>query len=319
MTASLPSEGLPPVVFLMGPTASGKTELAAGLVRRFPLEIISVDSAMVYRGMAIGTARPDPELLREAPHRLIDFRDPGEPYSAAEFRRDALREMADITARGHIPLLVGGTLLYFRTLEQGLSVLPAADPAVRARLDAEAQRIGLEGLHARLQAIDPLSAMRIHANDPQRIQRALEVYELTGRPLSEFHRRGREAALANRVIKLIVAPRDRELMQARIERRFRDMLAAGFVEEVRTLYQRGDLHAELPALRAVGYRQVWAFLAGEIDYDAMVNQAIVATRQYARRQMTWLRGEADGKWFVAEDPGVADQLRRHLESGLAHD
>jgi tRNA dimethylallyltransferase len=319
MTRSPTTDTLPPAVFLMGPTASGKTELAAGLVRHFPLEIISVDSATVYRGMAIGTARPDAALLRAAPHRLLDFRDPGEPYSAAEFRRDALMEMADITARGHIPLLVGGTLLYFRTLEQGLSVLPAADPAVRARLDAEARRIGLEGLHARLQAVDPPSAARIHANDPQRVQRALEVYELTGRPLSEFHRHGRDAALPSRIIKLIVAPRDRALLHARIERRFRDMLAAGLVEEVRALYERGDLNAELPALRAVGYRQIRAFLAGEIDYEAMVNQAIVATRQYARRQMTWLRGEADGKWFVAEDPGVPDQLRRYLESALNHD
>jgi tRNA dimethylallyltransferase len=319
MTRSPSTDTLPPAVFLMGPTASGKTALAAALVKRLPLEIISVDSAMVYRGMAIGSARPDAELLRAAPHRLIDFRDPAEPYSAAEFRRDALMEIADITASGRIPLLVGGTLLYFRTLEQGLSVLPAADPAVRARLETEARRIGLEGLYARLQAIDPPSAARIHANDPQRIQRALEVYELTGRPLSEFHRRGRGAALPNRVIKLIVAPRDRELLQARIARRFRGMLAAGFVDEVRALYERGDLNTELPALRAVGYRQIWALLAGEIDYEAMVNQAIVATRQYAKRQMTWLRGEAGGKWFVAEDPAVLEQLRLHLQIRLNHD
>jgi tRNA dimethylallyltransferase len=318
MTVYSTPEILPPAIFLMGPTASGKTELAVGLARHFPVEIISVDSAMVYRGMAIGTARPDADLLRAAPHRLIDFRDPAEPYSAAEFRRDALAEMADITARGRIPLLVGGTLLYFRALEHGLSAMPPADPEVRARLDAEARAIGLDGLHARLREIDPSAAARIHANDPQRIQRALEVYELTGQPLSEFHERGRVAAFPYRLIKLIVAPRDRQLLQARIERRFRNMLAAGLVDEVRALYERGDLNAELPALRAVGYRQVWAFLAGRMGYEDMVNQAIVATRRYAKRQMTWLRGEVNGKWFVAEDSGVAERLRLHLHSRLNH-
>lgn len=307
---------LPPAVFLMGPTASGKTELAAGLVRHFPMDIISVDSAMVYRGMAIGTARPDAALLRAAPHRLIDFRDPGEPYSAAEFRRDALAAMAEITAAGRIPLLVGGTLLYFRALERGLSAMPPADPAMRARLDAEARRIGPQAMHARLRTVDPAAAARIHANDPQRVQRALEVYELTGQPLSNFHDQGREAAPPYRLIKLVVAPSDRDLMRERIERRFREMLAAGFVEEVRALRARGDLSADLPALRAVGYRQVWAFLDGRLDREAMVHQAIVATRRYAKRQMTWLRGETGAHWFVAEDPGVADQLRRYLHARL---
>jgi tRNA dimethylallyltransferase len=318
MIVSLDPEILPPAVFLMGPTASGKTELAAGLVRHFPMEIISVDSAMVYRGMAIGTARPDADLLRVAPHRLIDFRDPSEPYSAAEFCRDALKAMADITASGRIPLLVGGTLLYFRALERGLSAMPPAAPEVRARLDAEARRIGLDGLHARLREIDPSSAARIHANDPQRIQRALEVYELTGQPLSQFHERGRVAVFPYRPTKLILAPSDRRLLQGRIEQRFWNMLDAGFVDEVRALYTRGDLDAELPALRAVGYRQVWAFLAGRMGYEDMVNQAIVATRRYAKRQMTWLRGEVNGKWFVAEDPRIAEQLRLHLHSRLNH-
>jgi tRNA dimethylallyltransferase len=316
MTVSADPDILPPAVFLMGPTASGKTELAAGLVSDFPVDIISVDSAMVYRGMAIGTARPDDGLLRVAPHRLIDFRDPSEPYSAADFCRDALAEMAEITARGRIPLLVGGTLLYFRALERGLSAMPPADPEVRARLDAEARQIGLDGLHARLREIDPSAAARIHANDPQRIQRALEVYELTGQPLSEFHERGRVAPFPYRVIKLIVAPQDRRLLQARIERRFWHMLGAGFIDEVRALYERGDLNAELPALRAVGYRQVWAFLDGRMGYEDMINQAIVATRRYAKRQMTWLRGETDGKWFVAESPDVAEQLRLQLHSRL---
>jgi tRNA dimethylallyltransferase len=196
--------------------------------------------------------------------------------------------------------------------------MPPADAEVRARLDAAARQIGLDGLHARLREIDPSAAARIHANDPQRIQRALEVYELTGQPLSEFHERGRVAAFPYRLTKLIVAPGDRQLLHARIERRFRNMLAAGFVDEVRALYERGDLNAELPALRAVGYRQVWAFLAGRMGYEDMVNQAIVATRRYAKRQMTWLRGEVDGKWFVAEAPGVAEQLRLHLHSRLNH-
>ena len=318
MTDSGNPDNLPPAVFLMGPTASGKTELAAVLIKHFPMEIISVDSAMVYRGMAIGTARPDAELLRAAPHRLIDFRDPCEPYSVAEFCTDALTEMAQITASGRIPLLVGGTLLYFRALERGLSAMPPADPEVRARLDAEARTIGLEGLHARLREIDPASAARIHANDPQRLQRALEVYELTGQPLSEFHGRGRIAAFPYRLIKLIVAPQDRQLLQARIEQRFRNMLDAGFVDEVSALYRRGDLGAELPALRAVGYRQVWAFLDGRMGYEDMINQAIVATRRYAKRQMTWLRSERDGKWFVAEAPDVAEQLHLHLRSRLNH-
>jgi tRNA dimethylallyltransferase len=307
---------LPPAVFLMGPTASGKTELAAGLVSHFPMDIISVDSAMVYRGMAIGTARPDAAQLRAAPHRLIDFRDPREPYSAAEFRRDALAAMAEISAGGRIPLLVGGTLLYFRALERGLSAMPPADAAVRARLEAEARRIGLEALHARLRLVDPAAAARIHANDPQRIQRALEVYELTGRPLSDFHEQGREETLPYRLIKLIVAPSDRELMRGRIDRRFHDMLAAGFIEEVRALRARGDLSPDLPALRAVGYRQVWAFLDGRLTRSTMVHQAIVATRRYAKRQMTWLRGETDARRFVAEDPGVANQLRRYLHARL---
>jgi tRNA dimethylallyltransferase len=273
---------------------------------------------MVYRGMAIGTARPDAGLLRAAPHRLIDFRDPGEPYSVAGFCRDALTEMAEITASGRIPLLVGGTLLYFRALERGLSAMPPADPEVRARLDAEARQIGLDGLHARLREIDPSSAARIHANDPQRIQRALEVYELTGQSLSDFHEQGRVAAFPYRLIKLIVAPQDRQLLQARIEQRFRHMLDAGFVDEVRELYEREDLNAELPALRAVGYRQVWAFLDGRMGYEDMINQAIVATRRYAKRQMTWLRSEMDGKWFVAEAPDVAGQLHLYLHSRLTH-
>ena len=308
---------LPPAVFLMGPTASGKTEVATRLVRQFPFEVISVDSALVYRGMDIGTAKPDAALLQAVPHRLIDIRDPGDPYSAADFRKDALFEMADITARGHIPLLTGGTLLYFRALEKGLSDMPPADPAIRARLEQEAQQAGPGALHDRLRQVDPQSAARIHANDPQRIQRALEVHEITGQPLSVFHQQGRAAALPYQPVKLVLAPADRVLMQERIARRFRDMLTAGLVDEVRALTDRGDLDAELPAMRAVGYRQVRCYLAGQISYDEMVKRAIVATRQYAKRQLTWLRGEEDTHWFAAEDANVVDQISRCLQDWLA--
>lgn len=308
---------LPPAIFLMGPTASGKTALAVELVKHFPLEIISVDSALVYRGMNVGTAKPDADLLRIAPHRLIDIRDPAEGYSAAGFREDALAAMADITAQGRIPLLAGGTFLYFRALECGLSGMPAADAAVRARLEAEAQQFGWSALHVRLATIDPQAASRIHANDPQRIQRALEVYELSGRPISDFHEQQEEVALPYRVLKLGLVPQDREVLHARIRQRFEQMLADGLVEEVRALVSRGDLNAELPAMRAVGYRQVWAFLAGNSGYDEMVEQAIVATRQYAKRQMTWLRSEPALECFPAGAVQTSEQVIQRLENWLA--
>jgi len=308
---------LPPAIFLMGPTASGKTTLAVELSKHFPLEIISVDSALVYRSMNIGTAKPDAELLQRAPHRLIDIRDPAAAYSAAEFRDDALAAMADITAQGRIPLLVGGTFLYFRALETGLSAMPAADPVVRARLEAEAEQIGREGMHARLAAIDPQAAGRIHANDPQRIQRALEVFALTGRPISEFHQQEQSDTLPYRVLKLGLIPADRAALHAQIEQRFGQMLAAGLVDEVRALFSRGDLTAELPAMRAVGYRQVWAFLAGKSGYDAMVEQAIVATRQYAKRQLTWLRSETGLESWPAGQPQTLAGIRKRLETWLS--
>jgi len=308
---------LPPAIFLMGPTASGKTTLAVELSKHFPLEIISVDSALVYRSMNIGTAKPDAELLQRAPHRLIDIRDPAAAYSAAEFRDDALAAMADITAQGRIPLLVGGTFLYFRALETGLSAMPAADPVVRARLEAEAEQIGREGMHARLAAIDPQAAGRIHTNDPQRIQRALEVFALTGRPISEFHQQEQSDTLPYRVLKLGLIPADRAALHAQIEQRFGQMLAAGLVDEVRALFSRGDLTAELPAMRAVGYRQVWAFLAGKSGYDAMVEQAIVATRQYAKRQLTWLRSETGLESWPAGQPQTLAGIRKRLETWLS--
>jgi len=310
------NDALPPAIFLMGPTASGKTGVAVELARRLPLDIISVDSALVYRGMDIGTAKPGPDILATAPHRLIDIRDPAESYSAAEFRADALAAMAGISAQGRVPLLVGGTFLYFRALEQGLSAMPAAAPEIRARLEAEVRRDGLECLHARLARVDPVAAARIHATDPQRILRALEVYEQTGEPMSAFHARGRPDALPYRLLKLALLPQDRAVLHARIAARFRAMLAAGLVEEVRQLSLRGDLGPELPAMRAVGYRQVWAYLAGETSFEALPERAIVATRQYARRQLTWLRSEANIEHYPADDDRVADRLAERIGDWL---
>ena len=307
------AEQRPLAVCLMGPTAAGKTGLAVELVDRLGAEIVSVDSAMVYRGMDIGTAKPDAALQARAPHRLIDIRDPAEPYSAAAFRADALREMADIRAGGGLPLLVGGTGLYFRALEAGLSPLPDADSAVRARLEEEARERGWAALHRRLQAIDPESGARIHPNDPQRIQRALEVYELTGSTLTELCRQGRTAPAPWRFLKIVLAPPEREVLHRRIEQRFHTMLEQGFLDEVRGLHARGDLHAELPAMRAVGYRQAWAFLEGELAEHEWPQRAVAATRQYARRQLTWLRREPGCRWLDPAAGGALARLIRYID------
>jgi len=293
----------------MGPTASGKTDLAVALVERLPCEIISVDSAMIYRGMDIGTAKPEAEILARAPHRLIDFLDPAESYSAARFREDALAEMEAIAAAGRVPLLVGGTGLYFRVLEQGLSPLPEADPVLRERIEREARELGWARMHERLARIDPESAARIHPNDPQRLQRALEVYELTGRPLSELWQRKKAQTLPWRPAKLALVP-ERGVLRERIARRFRAMLRAGFLEEVEALRARGDLSLSNPSMRCVGYRQAWQYLAGELEYDGMVERAVTATRQYAKRQLTWLRGESEVEWF---DPGASGALEKVLK------
>ncbi|MHB1144709.1 MAG: tRNA (adenosine(37)-N6)-dimethylallyltransferase MiaA [Thiobacillus sp.] len=288
----MPAPSQPPAIFLMGPTASGKTALAVSLVERFPLEIISVDSALVYRGMDIGTAKPDAATLARAPHHLLDIRDPTEAYSAAAFRDDALRLMADIVARGKVPLLVGGTMLYFRALLQGLDDLPRADAALRKQLEAEAAVRGWPALHAELAAVDPVAATRLAPNDSQRIGRALEIFRLSGTPMSALLDRA-QSELPYRVLQLALIPSDRAVLHQRIAARFDAMLAEGLIDEVKALRPRYALTPDLPAMRAVGYRQAWAYLDGEITLDELREQGIAATRQLAKRQLTWLRSWPD--------------------------
>ncbi len=303
-----------PVVFLMGPTATGKTCLAAELVQHLPLDIISVDSDMVYRGMDIGTAKPDKTILQSAPHRLINICDPTERYSAGNFVADARREMEQVYAAVKIPLLVGGTGLYFRSLEKGFSVLPAADPVIRERLTSQLQEKGLQYLYDCLIAVDPESAERINKNDPQRIQRALEIYEATGTPASKWYAKGRIQQMEHPVVKIVVAPQERSVLYNRIEQRFLKMLESGLVEEVKALRQRGDLHAGLPSMRLVGYRQVWQHLDGEYSYKQMINKGIIATRQLAKRQFTWLRKEENAHWVDSEQPKLSQYLQNYIES-----
>ena len=304
---------LPPAIFLMGPTASGKTALACALADAFPLALISVDSALVYRGMDIGTAKPDAATRTRYPHALLDLRDPAQPYSAAEFCVDALQAMRAAIAAGRVPLLVGGSGLYIRALEHGLSPLPAADPALRARLAAAATVQGWPALHARLAALDAPAAQRIQPNDAQRIQRALEVITQSGQTLSALQERGGEV-LPWRVLKLALLPQDRAALRQRIAERFDAMLDAGFLDEVRRLRARGDLHAGLPALRAVGYRQAWVHLEQATDFAEFHMHAIHASRQLAKRQLTWLRAEAG---IQVLEPFAADRVTR--AAALIHD
>ncbi|WP_287810770.1 tRNA (adenosine(37)-N6)-dimethylallyltransferase MiaA [Pseudomonas sp.] len=311
---------LPPAIFLMGPTAAGKTDLAIELSKVLPIELISVDSALVYRGMDIGTAKPSKAVLAAHPHRLIDIIDPAEAYSAAEFRADALQAMAEITARGNIPLLVGGTMLYFKALLDGLADMPPADAAVREELEAMAQAGGLQVLHDELARVDPVSAARIHPNDPQRLIRALEVYRVSGSSMTEH--RARQSAqstdagatgagqLPYTVASLAIAPTDRQVLHERIALRFQQMLEQGFVDEVRALRARSDLHAGLPSIRAVGYRQVWDHLDGKLSSVEMQERGIIATRQLAKRQFTWLRSFGDLHWL---DSLACDNLPRTLK------
>ncbi|OUM28755.1 tRNA (adenosine(37)-N6)-dimethylallyltransferase MiaA [Pseudomonas sp. 1239] len=310
----------PPAIFLMGPTAAGKTDLAIELTKVLPCELISVDSALVYRGMDIGTAKPSKALLAEHPHRLIDILDPAQSYSAADFRRDALQAMAEITARGNIPLLVGGTMLYFKALLEGLADMPAADAQVRAELEAEAAQLGWQALHAQLAEVDPESAARIHPNDPQRLVRALEVYRVSGMTMtSHRERQSAQSSVAGAsgqeqlpytVASLAIAPQDRKVLHERIALRFGQMLEQGFVDEVRSLRARSDLHAGLPSIRAVGYRQVWDHLDGKLSAAEMQERGIIATRQLAKRQFTWLRSWADLHWL---DSLACDNLPRTLK------
>jgi tRNA dimethylallyltransferase len=291
-------------VLLMGPTGAGKSDLALRLAQRFAFEIVSVDSALVYRGMDIGTAKPSAAVRAAVAHHLIDIRDPCDAYSAGDFVRDAGRAMQEIWARGRQPLLVGGTMLYFHALTEGIAALPEADAGVRAEIDAQAEIEGWTAMHARLATLDPEAARRIHANDPQRIQRALEVFRLTGVTITELQQRRRPVLADVQVVELALAPTERGRLHAAIARRFEAMLAAGLVEEVAGLFGRGDLTREHPSMRAVGYRQIWRYLAGECTLEHAVERAIVATRQLAKRQLTWLR-RRQALWLDAAHPDVA--------------
>ena len=298
-------EHKPLAIFLMGPTASGKTDLAIQLRQQLPVEVISVDSALIYRGMDIGTAKPSKAELALAPHRLIDICDPAESYSAANFRTDALREMQEISAQGKIPLLVGGTMLYYKALLEGLSPLPSADEKVRSEIEAKAALIGWGGLHQELSKIDPISAQRINPNDSQRINRALEVFYLTGKTLTELTAQKGEA-LPYDILQFAIAPEQREVLHRRIEQRFHKMIELGFQQEVEKLYRRSDLNENLPSIRCVGYRQMWEYLRGDYDHDEMVFRGICATRQLAKRQITWLRGWTSPiQWLDSLQPAQA--------------
>ncbi|MFT5691467.1 MAG: tRNA dimethylallyltransferase [Oceanicoccus sp.] len=300
---------LPPAFFLMGPTASGKTELAIQLCAKLPCEIVSVDSALVYRDMDIGTAKPNAEELAAAPHKLISFLDPAETYSTADFRRDALREMKLITARGNIPLLVGGSMLYFKTLLDGIADLPASDLSVRAEIQAVALAKGWPFVHGLLAEVDPTSAARIHPNHSQRIERALSVFRATGKTMTTHYQLQKsqpstEQHLPYNILQMAIAPLDRKVLHARIERRFKLMLESGFIDEVKLLHRRADLNLDLPSMRSVGYRQAWQYLDGQLTYDEMSSRAVIATRQLAKRQFTWLNKWKELHWVHTDEQGL---------------
>jgi tRNA dimethylallyltransferase len=302
-------------VLLMGPTGSGKSDLALALAERLPLEIVSVDSTLVYRGMDIGTAKPALDARERIPHHLIDIRDPKAGYSAGEFVRDAQCAMQDIWRRGRQPLLVGGTMLYFHALTTGMARLPQADPALRAEIDAMAVERGWAALHQDLAEVDPVAAARIHMNDPQRIQRALEVYRLTGETITRLQQDRLSVFADVNVIEFAIAPLERAKLHTRIELRFKAMLEAGFVAEVARLYERGDLSQEHPSMRAVGYRQIWRYLTGHSALNEATEQGIAATRQLAKRQLTWLRRRGNARWLDSMHPGVAGVIFDALSEG----
>lgn len=309
MRINLDSKQQLPVIFLMGPTASGKTDLAISLLDHMPIELVNVDSAQIYRQMDIGTAKPDAETLRKAPHRLLSFCDPAETYSAADFAIDAKKEIADIHNMGRIPLLVGGSMLYFKVLLEGLSDLPAADKAIRQSIQEQADKEGWASLHQQLQLVDPKTAARLHPNHSQRIQRALEVYQITGTPLSELQSQsGGGIQELYDVRQYALTMQDRALLHQRIEMRFMAMMDAGFADEVEALYRRGDLHADMPSIRAAGYRQLWDYFEGRCGLDEAVEKAIIATRQLAKRQQTWLRNWPNSREIQVDNhQGYLDQ------------
>ncbi len=307
---------LPSAIFVMGPTASGKSALGVQLAQHLNGEIISVDSALVYKGMDIGTAKPTEEERKGIPHHLIDILDPLEAFSTGRFREEALQLMGAVTEKGKMPILVGGTMLYFNSLFNGLALLPEADIEVRKKLDEELATQGKQAMHDRLNSIDPASAQRIHPNDPQRVQRALEVYELSGKPMTHFFYEAQQNKIPFKQIKLIVAPENRNLLHEKIAQRFRAMVDAGLVDEVRGLFQRGDLTEKNSAIRAVGYRQVWSFLKGEYGKDEMIEKGIIATRQLAKRQFTWLRREDDVPRYASYDKDLLGKVLYGIESYL---
>lgn len=307
-----------PVVLLMGPTAAGKTAVAIELAQRLPVVLINVDSALVYRRLDIGAARPSAEELALAPHRLLGIREPWQAYSAAEFRRDALAAIQAAHGEGKLPVLVGGTMMYFRALVEGLAPMPAANEALRARLEAEAREFGWPALHARLAQVDAATAARLAPQDSQRIQRALEVYELTGKPLSQHHaeQQQQKKDFPYPLIQFAIAPRDRAVLHERIALRLDQMMAQGLVDEVRQLRALPELTGAEPAMRSVGYRQVWQYLAGEFDEATLRHKVLVATRQLAKRQLTWLRGWANVQWLDPTQENAADRIVEQLQKHI---
>jgi tRNA dimethylallyltransferase len=310
------NNNLPPAIFLMGPTASGKTELAVQLAQKIDAEIISVDSVLVYKGMDIGTAKPTMQERQGVPHHLIDILDPSESFSTGQFRKKALELMEAISQRGKIPLLVGGTMLYFNALYHGLACLPEADREIRKKLDDELAIVGKEAMHLRLKSVDPEAANRIHPNDPQRVQRALEVYELSGKPITQFYQDAQKKQIPYKKIKLLVAPENRKQLHEKIAQRFKLMVKEGLVEEVHALYTRGDLTEKMPAIRAVGYRQTWLYLQGLYDLETMIEKGVIATRQLAKRQFTWLRREQDAYQFISYERGLFDKVLQTINKDL---